>query len=87
MNDLTITVVAHEGELLGADKVLKLACASLDLLRSIEREMSGKRAALVWTVEIYMLSDRAVIGFSSRGQRGHAAKVAARARRRGLPSD
>ena len=68
MSDITM-IVEYDDEQAGFDarKVLKMARATLDLLGAIERDRTKKRYARVrWDVNIYSLSDRAVVEFTHR---------------------
>lgn len=42
-----------DGHDIGADKALFTARTTLRILRSIEKEMTGKRAAIHWKVDIF----------------------------------
>ena len=68
MADLTLTAI-YDGKEAGMDapKVLKMAQHTLKLLRAIERGVTKKRRATQrWDVNIYSLSDRAVVEFTAR---------------------
>ena len=68
MADLTLTAI-YDGKEAGMDapKVLKMARHTLELLRAVERGVTKKRRATQkWDVNIYSLSDRAVVEFTAR---------------------
>ena len=73
MSDITMTV-KYDDEAAGFDarKVLKIARATLDLLGAVERGITKKRYAQQrWDVNIYSLSDRAVVEFTHRRKGKH----------------
>ena len=68
MADLTLTAI-YDGKEAGMDarRVLKLARDTLKLLNAIACGVTKKRRATQkWEVNIYSLSDRAVVEFSAR---------------------
>jgi hypothetical protein len=68
MADLTMTIeYDEETPRNGAVAVLKFASLTLKALRSIDRNMAkeqGRKERVVWDVNIYSLSDRAVVEFT-----------------------
>ena len=74
MADLVITVdYDKETPAMDAVKVLKFAKDNLALLRELDKELNKvRRPKVKWSVNIYSLSDRAVIEFTAiRGNLQH----------------
>lgn len=76
---LTMTVIYDKKPPIykpGAAHTLKVAKTMLALLNSIEKSLTGKRAKTRWAVNIYSLTDRAVIEFdTARIQRPGAVDI------------
>jgi len=53
----------------GAETILRATKNVLTTLREIEKAQSGKRARIVWDINVYSFSDRAVIEFTAVGDR------------------
>lgn len=65
---LTMTVIYDDKPPIykpGAAHTLKAAKTMLALLNSIEKSLTGKRAKTHWALNIYSLTDRAVIEFDT----------------------
>jgi hypothetical protein len=76
---LTMTVIDDDKPPIykpGAAHTLKAAKMMLTLLNSIEKSLTGKRAKTRWALNIYSLTDRAVIEFdTARIQRPGAVDI------------
>lgn len=78
--DMTMTLIYDKSkpiQKVGARRVLETAEHGLRILNAAEKGLTGKRAQIVWRVNIYSFSDRAVVEFSAPGEL--AALVAKRA--------
>jgi hypothetical protein len=80
--ELTMTLIYDDKKPIqkrSAKGTLGAANDGLRLLRACERQLTGKAPKVSWSVNIYSLSDRAVIEFGGRSDDGTSQLVARRA--------
>lgn len=65
---LMMTLEHEEGvNCIGVDATLKAARHMYALLRAVEKGITGKRAQMLWYVNVYSLYDRTVLEFRPGG--------------------